>query len=253
MFDLDITWGDNIEPGDVIALGDVHATWKPYSEFLRWVRDSEAIVVILGDLIDRGGEDLKVLEATRRIHEDPETWGVESFYVLKGNHEQMFLDSFSDWGEGPELFFQSARIWFENGGSYDHGEEMARLHYDWVKNLPVLMTIGDTMFVHGGVSPGHDPREFLGKDHYAANSLMWMRKPFLQFGPLFEKWNAPFTRVVHGHTPTPFEGPEQGFLPVLKKDRVNIDTGCYFKGEEETGRLTAYNVTQKTFKQFSND
>lgn len=248
-----ITLSDKINPGDVIALGDVHGTWKPYREFLKWVHGSGAIVVILGDLIDRGGQDLEVLEATRQIYEEPESWGLGSVHVLKGNHERMFLDSFSDWGDGLELFFQSAQIWFSNGGSRENAETMARSHYQWINELPVLITIGDTMFVHGGVTPGYDPRGLLAQSTRYHETLLWMRNPFLNMGPLLDEWEAPFKRVVHGHTPTVFESPDQGFLPVHRGDRVNIDTGCCFKTENGNGRLTAYNVTQDTFKQFIND
>jgi serine/threonine protein phosphatase 1 len=250
MSEQKVTYSDEIHPGDILALGDVHATWKPYGEFLSWVKGSGASIVVLGDLIDRGGEDLKVLGATRNIMEDPESWGLFSFHVLMGNHEKMFLDSFSDWGEGLELFYQSASIWFSNGGSESASEQMAKEHYGWIKELPFMVTVGDTMFVHGGIPPGRDPRERL--DPQGASSVLWMRRPFLTQGPMFQDWTSNFKTVVHGHTPTPFELGHWSFEPLHRGDRVNIDTGSCFTTEEgEQGRLTAYNVTQNTFKQFS--
>jgi hypothetical protein len=55
-----ITYDNKIQPGDVVALGDIHATWPLFEQFLDWVKDSQATVVLLGDMCDRGGGDLKV-------------------------------------------------------------------------------------------------------------------------------------------------------------------------------------------------
>jgi hypothetical protein len=48
-----------IEPGDVIALGDVHARYDLFELFLDKVRGSLACVILLGDIIDRGGTTLR--------------------------------------------------------------------------------------------------------------------------------------------------------------------------------------------------
>lgn len=255
---MDIIYDDKIQTGDVIAVGDIHGTWTLFKKLLDWVQGSGATLVLLGDLIDRGGEDLKVLNAVKKLLDDPQSLGLESTHVLMGNHEKMFLDSFGDWGEGLRLL-GSAAVWFGNGGSREHCEEMARDHYDWVRNLPVLLTIGDTLFVHGGIYPGSDPRDEL-QQYRAAETFLWMRQPFLREGPKFESWSSPFKRVVHGHTPTFFETGSFETIPVVKEDRVNIDTGAFIHSEKEKlngktsaihGRLTAFNVTQNTFQQFA--
>lgn len=233
---------DHIFPGDVIALGDVHASWDLYSNFLKWVEGSKAVIVILGDLIDRGGQDMEVLNATRDRLEDPEKFGLASFHVLMGNHERMFIDSFTS---GP--FDSSAWAeWIANGGNRLQSADMKKEHLEWIKNLPVYMTIGDTVFVHGALPPGHDPYELIESKN--SNYLLWERRPFLTVGPKFEEWGSRYKMVVHGHTPVKWDSRESEIQPVVKEDRVNIDTGAYF-----TGCLTAYNVTQKQFKQFKND
>lgn len=238
-----ITYDSKLQPGDVVALGDIHATAELYFEFLDWVKDSSATVILLGDMIDRGKRDLEVLDATRTLLEYCEGWGLQAFYALMGNHERMFLDGL--------LCSQSYRLWIENGGNAQQVDAMEREHRDWIRDLPLYMTIGDTMFIHGGIFPGHNPAEDLPEK---AESFLWMRDPFLKFGPQFKKWNPRLKRVVHGHTPTFFERDGEGFdeergvcIPVVKKDRVNIDTGACFRKE---GCLTAYNVTQNTFRQF---
>lgn len=230
-----ITYNDTIKQGDVIALGDVHATWEPYRQFLEWVDQTGAVVVLLGDLIDRGGEDMKVLNATRDRLLDPEGYGLGNFHVLRGNHEKMFLDA--AWPAG-------YRLWAENGGNRRDYENMVLGHEEWINKLPVFITIGETLFIHGGTFPGHDPQKAVleGK----TDSLLWMRDPFLRMGPKLKDWTQTIKKVVHGHTPVVFEYGGKERTPVVKGDRVNIDTGAYSK----EGCLTAYNVTQNTFQQF---
>lgn len=223
---------ESIQPGDIIAVGDIHATWEPYRQFLAWVEGTGATVVILGDMIDRGKEDLAVLEATQDRLLDPEKYGLAGFQAVLGNHERMFLDVV-DQGLGP---YRTTTIeWLANGGNLAEFDAM-ETHAEWIRNLPIYITIGDCLFVHAGLHPGHDPQDAI-KDR-RVDQLLWMRKPFLRLGPQFEKWNPNLKRVVHGHTPVDF--------PDLQKDRINIDTGaCY-----DDGYLTAYNVTQNNFKFF---
>lgn len=234
-----IVFNDIVAKGDVIALGDIHATAALYDQFLDWVRDTGATVVILGDMIDRGGADLEVLAATKRLLDDPKGWGLEAFYALKGNHEEMFLNAMLHDPHGQGLY-----LWIQNGGNGDQAFKMKRDHAAWLNELPLYMTIGDTLFIHAGIYPGHDPANAIAEKR--GDALLWMRDPFLTYGPEFQRWNTTLKRVVHGHTPTVFEKGGQDRVPIHKGDRVNIDTGAY----AQQGCLTAYNVTQNTFKQF---
>lgn len=243
-----IVENDLVNEGDVIAVGDIHATWEPYRQFLNWVEGTQAVVVLLGDMIDRSKGDLAVLEATQRRLDNPEEFGLLGFHALKGNHEKLFLEARQE-GFRP----CTATIeWLRNGGNKKHCFEMGREHGEWLANLPTFMTIGDTLFIHSGVFPGHDPQITIEENK--GDELLWIREPFLTLGPQFEKWSPGLKKVVHGHTPTIFEEHNKenglGFAPVVTKDRVNIDTGACFTGVEPKGFLTAYNVTQNTFKFF---
>lgn len=240
---------DKINEGDVIAVGDIHATWEPYRQFLDWVEGTQAVVVLLGDLIDRGKDDIKVLDATRDRLQAPEDFGLWGFHALAGNHELLFRNAARE-DFGP---YRTATVeWFRNGGNHKACWEMAERHLDWITQLPTYLTIGDTLFIHAGLFPGNDPKETLKEGH--PEDLLWIREPFLRFGPQFEKWNPKLKRVVHGHTPTIFEEYNRendlGFAPVVTKDRINIDTGACFTKMDPKGFLTAYNVTQNTFKFF---
>jgi serine/threonine protein phosphatase 1 len=76
------------------------------------------------------------------------------------------------------------------------------------------VVFGDYLFVHAGVNPGAP------LDAQSEADLIWIRDPFLDHAEAFGKI------VVHGHTP--------GKEPVMRSNRIGIDTGACF-----SGRLTA--------------
>ena len=222
---------DIINPGDVIAVGDIHATAEPYLMFLDWVRDSGAHVILLGDLIDRGGDDLIVLELTRSLLEDPSRNGLESFTVIRGNHEQMFLNAF----DSPHLVMD----WIQNGGNIDEWKDLKK-HVEWIRELPYYVVIDDTLFSHAGCPPGQNPDTMMGTS-YLREKFLWMRQPFLELGPQFEEWNPRLKKVVFGHTP-------KSALPYRIPNGICVDTAAY-----TTGVLTAYNATQNSFFQIETE
>jgi serine/threonine protein phosphatase 1 len=224
------------QAGDVIAVGDIHGRYDLLSLFLDDVKDTGVSVILLGDLIDRGPDDLGVLHRVSSLVQDPESWGLQAAYALRGNHEQMFLDAC----EGHDL-----GLWANNGGKWKDLDSMS-LHQDWVKALPIYMVVNDTMFIHAGVFPGKDPAETIEAGR--TESLVWVREPFMTVGPQLEKWTDKIKRVVHGHTPF-FENDQLGMVNVSRKwDRIGIDTGAYF-----TGILTSYNATKNTFWSYETD
>ena len=229
---METTFDNTVDPGDVLAVGDIHGRLDLLDVFLESVRDTQATVILLGDLIDRGPDDLGVLERVEKLLEEPEAWGLEAAYALRGNHEKMFLDACEGYG---------VDIWFGNGGDYLNLDKLS-LHYNWVMGLPIYMVVGDTLFIHAGTFPGHDPAGSI--EDRRSDSLIWMRQPFLTIGPQLEKWTDKIKRVVHGHTPF-FEDDLLGQVNVSQKgDRIGIDSGAYF-----TGILTCYNSTRNTFTQ----
>ena len=224
---------NKINPGDVIAVGDIHARFDLLEKFIDHVKGTLAVVVFLGDIVDRGGQDIQVAETIRKLTEEPDTAGLSNVFCLKGNHEDMFVKAVTgtgdDWG-----------TWLHNGGNFEQFGELQE-HLEWFDELPIYMTIGDTLFVHGGLVPGRDPYELVESGR--ESTLLWMRSPFLERGPEFEKWNPDLKQVVFGHTPR-----EDAKPYTIPGGGICIDTGAFF-----TGVLTAYNVTQQTFYQFTEE
>ena len=104
---------------------------------------------------------------------------------------------------------------------------MPAAHIDFLRNLTLTHRVGGYFFVHGGVRPG------VPLERQAREDLLRMRQPFLysemDFGAV----------VVHGHSPVK--------EPVVRHNRIAIDTGAVFGGKmtclvlegETLGFLTA--------------
>lgn len=227
-----------IKPGDVIACGDVHARYDLLELFLEKVKETNAVVIFLGDQIDRGGQDIQVVERIRKLTEDPESEGLNGCFALKGNHEDLFVKAVTgtgdDWG-----------TWLHNGGNFEQFGELQE-HLEWFDELPIYVTIGDTLFVHGGLVPGRDPYELVESGR--ESTLLWMRQPFLSMGPQFERWNPQLKRVVFGHTPKMPDEPGYGLPYEIPGGGICIDTMAF-----HSGILTGYNVTQEVFMQFTTE
>jgi serine/threonine protein phosphatase 1 len=227
------TLSTEIAPGDVIAVGDIHGRYDLFELFLEKVRGTAACVILLGDIIDRGGEDVAVLNKVKALLDEPELEGLSNFFCLMGNHEGMFVDACV--GPSQDLF-----LWLQNGGNFEQYDEMQE-HLEWIAELPVYMTVDDTMFIHAGIIPSKNPFDSINQGQ--TDRLLWMRSPFLELGPRFEDWNPNLKQIVFGHTPgedaKPYTIPGGG---------VCIDSGAFFSDV-----LTSFNVTQNTFYQFSVD
>jgi len=229
-------YDSTINAGDVLAVGDIHGRLDLLNAFLDYVKDTQTTVILLGDILDRGPDDLGVLLRVEKLLEEPEAWGLEAAYAVRGNHEQMYLDACEGYDVG---------VWASNGGKYQQLDQLS-LHSNWIRNLPIYMVVGETLFIHAGVFPGVDPAE--STEAGRVDSLVWIREPFMTIGPQLEKWTNKIKRVVHGHTPF-FENELLSQVNVSQKgDRIGIDSGAYF-----TGILTSYNATQDTFQKFTTE
>jgi serine/threonine protein phosphatase 1 len=214
------------------AVGDIHGR----SDLLRRLLDEIAddaessgaaakTLVFLGDYVDRGPDSRGVIDILLAGLPD----GLDA-HLLKGNHEALLLGFL--YGATP------LDHWRVNGGDAtmaSYGIDIARLrqsgasdnawrsaladalpptHLAFFKALELSLLVGDYLFVHAGLRPGV-PLSAQGE-----SDLIWIRGPFLDhagsFGPI----------VVHGHTP--------GEEPVMRPNRIGLDTGACF-----TGRLTA--------------
>ncbi len=116
------------------------------SESLSWIY-GDSHLVLLGDMVDRGINVVPLLWLVYKLEAEALSSGGKIHYVL-GNHERYLLDgrvksaakkyqgSFRVTGLSP------TSLWSEDS-------ELG----SWLRSKPVLLKIGDVLFVHGGISP----------------------------------------------------------------------------------------------------
>ena len=215
----------------VFAVGDVHGRDDLLVELLAQIEADiaqetprSAVLVFLGDLIDRGPDSREVIERLRTLQ-----LPMTRMVFLAGNHEEALLRIL----EGDSRY---ALDWLRFGGrqcieSYgfdaaavaamsprDAGRAIRRAipaeHGAFLRSFGDTLSIGDYLFVHAGIRPGVP----LARQDQA--DLRWIREPFLD-----DERDHGFV-VVHGHTIS------DGVIET--HNRIGIDTGAY-----ATGRLTA--------------
>ena len=215
----------------IYAIGDVHGEFELFCEILdkiakdnRSLSDAQTVIVLLGDMIDRGPKSRQVLELLQRFHTT-----ASGFVVLLGDHEEMMLAS----ARGIEA---AQRLWMKKGGrqtleSYGVDVEafvrsspqeradqieaaVGRETLAWLGSRPLSYRSGDFYFCHAGIRPGTK----LGQQR--KRDLLAIGSDFLSS----EKDHGAI--IVHGHAEV--SGAE------ISHNRINLDTAAY-----RTGKLSA--------------
>lgn len=227
----------------VYAIGDIHGRMDALAKTHGLVeRDggTDAHIVHLGDLIDRGPDSPAVIDYLMGGQAQGRNW-----QIVKGNHDNKLPRFMEDpfWIDpGPS----SENTWTgdtQNGAgatllSYGiadaetrplaevHAEALKKIppeHARWLDGLaPYILHPGGFLFTHAGIRPGIDLSAQSRVD------LMWIRKPFL------ESTADHGALVVHGHT-------------AIKRathygNRLNIDTGAGYGRPATAVRLDADGV-----------
>lgn len=222
-------------PSTVYAIGDVHGCLSQLKDIEQQIladgddRAGDRLIITLGDYVDRGPASAQVID--HLLEPLPRGW---QRVALTGNHEQMMLDYLHDpsaagWWliEGGAETARSYGVEIDaalRGGDPEHAlrsallERIPERHLEFLETLPVAVSLPGWLFVHAGIRPG------LPLAAQSDEDLAWIRAPFLDAS------RQDGLVVVHGHTP--------GREPVVRADRIGIDTHCF-----ATGRLTALRVT----------
>jgi serine/threonine protein phosphatase 1 len=240
---------------EIFAIGDIHGR----SDLLAALLDEAArephrggrrVVVLLGDLVDRGLDSLGAidlaLDAARRA-------GGDETVALMGNHEAMMrlaLDATTPHVEA----IDALQTWIVNGGDNtlaeflrfsatpadlddllrDARESLPARVAGWLVSLKSHWRSGGLLFVHAGVNPGVDLEAFLAEPWNAPLATLggdqhwaWVRRPFLSAAPGPKGFSGYF--VVHGHTPNDLR-PDPSTAEQIRHFRLNLDSGSVMTG-----------------------
>jgi serine/threonine protein phosphatase 1 len=204
----------------IYAIGDVHGCDARLAALHVMVAEDLArrpcpapLLVHLGDYVDRGPDSRGVV---RRLAAGDPLPGMPTVNLL-GNHEVTMLDALG--GEGAAM-----TDWMIHGGREalaSWGGDPDAPRGEWAAHVPaadmaflhglaLMHREGGYLFAHAGIRPGVPLAEQSRQD------LVGIRQPFLlseaDLGVV----------VVHGHTPRTD--------PVLRHNRIGIDTGAVYGG-----------------------
>jgi serine/threonine protein phosphatase 1 len=210
------------------AIGDIHGCLEALEDLLSRIGPGrDDLLIFLGDYIDRGFKPREVVDRLIVLAAE-----IPCIF-LRGNHEQMFFD-FLEYGGDKAMFFA-------NGGmrtvqsylGYDpfvsHSQvvrAMPEPHKKFYSEMRWFHEDEKYVYVHAGLRPNVPLKQQDRKD------LIWIRDEFI-FSPTgIEK------KVIFGHTPFA--------RPLVKNDKIGIDTGAVYGGA-----LTAIELPQEVFIQSS--
>jgi hypothetical protein len=143
------------EVDSIIAVSDVHGQFEKYTKILQanGVIDNDlnskfgkGHLVYLGDAFDRGDKVTELLWHLFALEKQAEKAG-GMVHVLLGNHDDMAIS-------GDQRYMNK---------KYRKVEELTKTNYadlystnsvlgKWLRSKPVMITINDILFVHGGIS-----------------------------------------------------------------------------------------------------
>ncbi len=166
---------------------------------------------LLGDYIDRGPESREVVDRIMELKEK----GYRCT-ALRGNHEQMFLDSSDRLEEFAPMSNKRKKPFC------DEQERVIPRYRTFFESLPVFVETEDLFLAHAGINfrtehPFEDTK-----------SMLWMRE--IRYVPDdFKK------TIVHGHNPMSI-----GVIRKMIEDNAQViplDNGIYMKQHREFGQL----------------
>ncbi|HEW91733.1 MAG TPA: serine/threonine protein phosphatase [Thermotogaceae bacterium] len=185
------------------VIGDIHGCFKSLRNLIDILPlKSDDKLIFLGDYIDRGPNSKEVVEFLIQLSKSYEC------VFIRGNHEQMLLDSFKE--------SVISQIWYFNGAaatlkSYGGISKIPTSHMDFFVSTKYYHIIENLFFVHAGVKPK------VALENQRLEDFLWIRDEFI-----YSDDPLPGFKIIFGHTP--FE------KPLILPDKIGLDTGCVYGG-----------------------
>ncbi|OFX27609.1 MAG: hypothetical protein A2041_03045 [Bacteroidetes bacterium GWA2_31_9b] len=222
------------------AIGDIHGCLKTTNLLIDKLRQisPELTLYFLGDYIDRGPDSRAVLDRLIELKSNS-----PSIYILRGNHEQMMLDTYKHIDNNNYI------LWQKNGskqtlsnfsvpkGIIDISNYIPEKYIHFIESMPYFIETDQFFLSHAGIN-------FNSVNPFTDTmSMIWMRE---------ENYNTELAKgkyIIHGHTQLPVE---QIIKNIKNQNKtICIDSGCIYKYINGFGKLSALNLD--TFELISID
>jgi len=206
-----------------LIIGDIHGCSSTFNKLLNDIINIKKsdLIYLMGDYIDRGPNSKRVVDIILELRGKG-----YSIFTLRGNHEQMLLDSLLS-----DMHFKH---WLQNGGgstlksfNVPHPKLLEEKYLTFFLKTEFYFELKDFILVHGGLDFSID-------------------NPLLNTGPMLWERNATIDkskiggkRIIVGHTPVTMEKLKK----TLTEDKIMLDSGCvYNDGFKQMGNLTCLHL-----------
>lgn len=233
----------------ILVTSDVHGNLKYLEKVLEKANFcDDDILIIVGDIVEKGTESLKTLRFVKKLCEKGNTialiGNVDAWrmYIIEklceDNAKELFdyVESYREW-KGTSFYEELAA---ECGYELNSPEDVLkakndiiahfRNEFEFLASLPTIVETKNYVFVHGGLVE-RDPNDNYGASFYSLTK----NDAFLTTTPhKFEKY------IVVGHWPVSLYSDKiQQFSPIFDKEKkiISIDGGCGIKKEGQLNLL----------------
>lgn len=204
----------------IVGISDIHGEYDKLCRVLEKVNPQETdTLVFMGDYIDRGSKSKEVVEKIISMQE------VCNCVYLIGSHEYALLHANED-------EYYNYLFWNYGGDatakSYGSFENIFKIHGDFFNSLKPYYINENYLFVHAGIRAG------IPLESQSLVDMVYIRSEFFN-----KRHNLPY-KIIFGHT--------EFDTPMIKEDKICIDTGC---GKYKNAPLTAI-ICQNGHENFVN-
>ena len=206
----------------IYVCSDIHGQYNLFLKLLNKINFSkDDKLYILGDIIDKGSESLKLVDFIRRQ---------DNIFCLMGNHELLFLSYYDSCmkeydGNNENEIMQKLQSYFPNENFKISWEII-----DYIESLPFFVETEKFIGVHAG---------FKTDDNGKILPLKTQDQEFMVYDRSFKDKNIinPFGKpVLFGHTPCNFYNQTGYFIKtpnissknILDYNKIMLDTGSMY-------------------------
>lgn len=192
----------------LIGISDIHGEYEKLCTVIDKIAPkNDDTFIFMGDYIDRGAKSKEVVDKLISMQ------NICNCVYLIGSHEYALLHANSD-------EYYNYLFWNYGGvqtvESYGSFENILEIHGDFFKKLKFYYINGNYLFIHAGIRNG------IPLEKQSEVDMVYIRKDFYN-----NKHDLPY-KIIFGHTE--FE------KPLIREDKICIDTGC---GKYKESPLTA--------------
>lgn len=210
---------------NLMIISDIHGMYKQFEEILQhW--DQESLLVILGDMIDRGEYSYEVVQRVMSLQEQ----FPDKVVVLKGNHEDMLMYYIDGKMKDPTPFLVNGGIEMLrsfikdiNEDAIERNAEILKTQFstemEFLRNARHYFKYGNLLITHAGFDS-----KLSHWQETTSHDFLWIREHY-------RNENKTGLLSIFGHTPTRNMHENDDIWISPCQNYIGIDGACAYGGQ----------------------